>query len=88
MDSEQKIEERKKWNAPFLRAFNYLLEEGCLKFGISQVRLTKAELCSMIGIQPGLISNYNNGMKKVSLATIESLARVSKSKLKDRKSVV
>lgn len=81
MDSEQKIEERKKWNAPFLRAFNYLLEEGCLKFGISQVRLTKAELCSMIGIQPGLISNYNNGMKKVSLATIESLARVSKSKL-------
>ena len=32
MDSEQKIEERKRWNAPFLRAFNYLLEEGCLEF--------------------------------------------------------
>ena len=52
MDSEQKIEERKRWNAPFLRAFNYLLEEGCLEFGISQSRLTKGELCSMMGIQP------------------------------------
>ena len=67
MDSEQKIEERKRWNAPFLRAFNYLLEEGCLEFGISQSRLTKGELCSMMGIQPGLISNYTNGTKKVSV---------------------
>ena len=44
MDSEQKIEERKRWNAPFLRAFNYMLEEGCLEFGISQSRMTKGEL--------------------------------------------
>ena len=81
MDSEQKIEERKKWNAPFLRAFNYMLEEGCLEFGISQSRMTKGELCSMMGIQPGLISNYTNGTKKVSIDTMNALARVSGGKL-------
>ena len=81
MDSEQKIEERKRWNAPFLRAFNYLLEEGYLEFGISKSRLTKGELCSMMGIQPGLISNYTNGTKKVSVDTMNALARVSGGKL-------
>ena len=81
MDSEQKIEERKKWNEPFLRAFNYLLEEGYLEFGISKSRLTKGELCSMMGIQPGLISNYTNGTKKVSIDTMNALARVSGGKL-------
>ena len=81
MDSEQKIEERKRWNAPFLRAFNYLLEEGYLEFGISKSRLTKGELCSMMGIQPGLISNYTNGTKKVSVDTMSALARVSGGKL-------
>lgn len=73
MDSEQKIEERKKWNAPFLRAFNYLLDEGYAK--------NKGDLCSKIGIQPGLISNYNNGTKKVSPDTMDALVRVSKGKL-------
>ena len=81
MDSEQKIEERKRWNAPFLRAFNYLLEEGCLEFGISQSSLTKGELCSMMGIQAGLISKYTNGTKKVSIDTMNALARVSGGKL-------
>lgn len=81
MDSEQKLEERKRWNAPFLRAFNYLLEEGYLEFGISKNRLTKGELCSMMGIQPGLISNYTNGTKKVSVDTMNALARVSGGKL-------
>lgn len=73
MDSEQKIEERKKWNAPFLRAFNYLLEEGYAD--------TKGELCSMIGIEPGLVSRYANGVKKVSIDTMNALARVSKGRL-------
>ena len=73
MDSEQKIEERKRWNAPFLRAFNYLLDEGYAK--------NKGDLCSKIGIQPGLISNYTNGTKKVSIDTMNALARVSGGKL-------
>lgn len=73
MDSEQKIEERKKWNAPFLRAFNYLLDEGYAR--------NKGDLCSKIGIQPGLISNYTNGTKKVSPDTMDALARVSGGKL-------
>lgn len=73
MDSEQKIEEKKKWNEPFLRAFNYLLDEG--------YAATKGELCRKVGIEPGLISRYNNGTKKVSVATMNELARVSGGKL-------
>ena len=73
MSPEQKIEERKRWNAPFLRAFNYLLDEGYAK--------NKGDLCSKIGIQPGLISNYTNGTKKVSPETMNALARVSRSKI-------
>ena len=73
MDSEQKIEERKRWNEPFLRAFNYLLDESYAS--------TKGELCKMVGIEPGLISRYNNGTKKVSVDTMNALARVSKGRL-------
>ena len=73
MDSKQKIEERKKWNEPFLRAFNYLLEENYAS--------TKGELCKMVGIEPGLISRYNNGTKKVSVDTMNALARVSEGRL-------
>ena len=73
MDSEQKIEERKRWNEPFLRAFNYLLDESYAS--------TKGELCKMVGIEPGLISRYNNGTKKVSVDTMNALARVSEGRL-------
>lgn len=73
MDSEQKIEERKRWNEPFLRAFNYLLDESYAS--------TKGELCKMVGIEPGLISRYNNGTKKVSIDTMNALARVSEGML-------
>lgn len=73
MDSEQKIEERKRWNEPFLRAFNYLLDESYAS--------TKGELCKMVGIEPGLISRYNNGTKKVSIDTMNALARVSEGRL-------
>lgn len=73
MDSEQKIEEKKKWNEPFLRAFNYLLDEGYAS--------TKGELCRKVGIEPGLISRYNNGTKRVSVTTMNELARVSGGKL-------
>ena len=52
-----------------------------MEFGISQSRWTKGELCSMMGIQPGLISNYTNGTKKVSIDTMNALARVSGGKL-------
>ncbi len=73
MDSKQKIEERKRWNEPFLRAFNYLLEENYAS--------TKGELCKIVGIEPGLISRYNNGTKKVSVDTMNALARVSEGRL-------
>lgn len=73
MDSEQKIEERKRWNEPFLRAFNYLLDENYAS--------TKGELCKIVGIEPGLISRYSNGIKKVSVETMNALARVSGGRL-------
>jgi len=73
MDSKLKIEERKRWNEPFLRAFSYLLEENYAS--------TKGELCKMVGIEPGLISRYNNGTKKVSVDTMNALARVSEGRL-------
>ena len=73
MDSELKIEERKRWNEPFLRAFNYLLDENYAS--------TKGELCKMVGIEPGLISRYSNGIKKVSVDTMNALARVSGGRL-------
>ena len=52
-----------------------------MEFGISQSSLTKGELCSMMGIQAGLISKYTNGTKKVSIDTMNALARVSGGKL-------
>ena len=73
MDVDEKIEERKRYNEPFIRAFNYLLEQ--------KVAITKGQLCSMIGIQPGLISNYTKGTKRVSGTTMESLVRVSRGKI-------
>ena len=74
MDSEEKIKERKEWNKPFLRAFNTLLyEEG--------IDGSKGKLCSLIGIQPGLISNYSKGLKKVSLDTMNKIVRVSRGRL-------
>lgn len=73
MDSEQKIKERKRRNEPFLRAFNYLLDENYAS--------TKGELCKMVGIEPGLISRYNNGTKKVSVDTMNALARVSEGRI-------
>lgn len=74
MDSEEKIKERKEWNKPFLRAFNTLLYE-------EEIGGSKGKLCSLIGIQPGLISNYSKGFKKVSLDTMNKIVRVSRGRL-------
>ena len=69
MDSGAKIEERKAWNAHFLKAFQYLLDEGFAS--------TKGELCALVGIQAGLLSKYANGLKKPSVDTMNALVRVS-----------
>ena len=73
MVEEEKIEERKRDNAPFLRAFQFLLDQN--------VASGKGELAKMIGIQPGLISLYAKGIKRVSEETKMSLVRISKPKI-------
>ena len=73
MVEEEKIEERKRDNAPFLRAFQFLLDQN--------VATGKGELAKMIGIQPGLISLYAKGIKRVSEETKMSLVRISKAKI-------
>lgn len=73
MVEEEKIEERKRDNAPFLRAFQFLLDQN--------VATGKGELAKMIGIQPGLISLYAKGIKRVSEETKMSLVRISKPKI-------
>jgi hypothetical protein len=73
MVEEEKIEERKRDNAPFLRAFQFLLDHN--------VASGKGELAKMIGIQPGLISLYTKGLKRVSEDTKMSLVRISRSKI-------
>lgn len=72
-DPKTKMEERKAWNAPFLRAFQYLLDITVAK--------GKGELCALIGIDPSLISKYDKGEKKVSVETMNELACISKGKL-------
>ena len=73
MVEEEKIEERKRDNAPFLRAFQFLLDQN--------VASGKGKLSKMIGIQPGLISLYAKGIKRVSEETKMSLVRISKAKI-------
>ena len=73
MVEEEKIEARKRDNAPFLRAFQFLLDQN--------VASGKGELAKMIGIQPGLISLYAKGIKRVSEETKMSLVRISKAKI-------
>ena len=73
MVEEEKIEERKRDNAPFLRALQFLLDQN--------VASGKGELAKMIGIQPGLISLYAKGIKRVSEETKMSLVRISKAKI-------
>lgn len=73
MVEEEKIEERKRDNAPFLRAFQFLLDQN--------VASGKGEMAKMIGIQPGLISLYAKGIKRVSEETKMSLVRISKAKI-------
>jgi hypothetical protein len=73
MVEEEKIEERKRDNAPFLRAFQFLLDQN--------VASGKGELAKKIGIQPGLISLYAKGIKRVSEETKMSLVRISRANI-------
>jgi hypothetical protein len=56
MDESEKIEEKKKYNAPFFRAFDHLAKD----MGKNQ-----QEMALHIGASPSLISDQRNGNKRV-----------------------
>ena len=75
MEKNEKIEERKKWNAPFLRAFDYLAKEK---------KCNKGKLAEMLNSNGSLISSYRSGVKRVSDDMMDRLARAYGGRLNPR----
>jgi transcriptional regulator with XRE-family HTH domain len=65
MDESEKIEKKKKYNAPFFRAFDRLAKD----MGKNQ-----QEMASHIGASPSLISDQRNGKKRVGEKYMTNLA--------------
>ena len=65
MDESEKIEEKKKYNAPFFRAFDRLAKD----MGKNQ-----QEMALHIGASPSLISDQRNGKKRVGEKYMMNLA--------------
>ena len=66
MDESEKIEEKKKYNAPFFRAFDRLAKD----MGKNQ-----QEMALHIGASPSLISDQRNGKKRVGEKYMTNLAK-------------
>ena len=66
MDESEKIEEKKKYNAPFFRAFDHLAKA----MGKNQ-----QEMALHIGASPSLISDQRNGKKRVGMKYMTNLAK-------------
>ena len=65
MNESEKIEEKKKYNAPFFRAFDHLAKD----MGKNQ-----QEMALHIGASPSLISDQRNGKKRVGEKYMTNLA--------------
>lgn len=72
MGTNEKIEERKRWNAPFLACFAYWMKVE---------NITQGELAKKMGTASSHISDFRNGKKKVSEKTMNELVIHSKGKL-------
>ena len=55
MDKNDRFEEKKKYNAPFLKAFDFLAKEK---------KITDGQLAKMIGTNGSYISDLRNGKKR------------------------
>lgn len=66
MGESEKIEEKKKYNAPFFRAFDHLAKD----MGKNQ-----QEMALYIGASPSLISDQRNGKKRVGMKYMTNLAK-------------
>lgn len=67
MDKDEKIEERKKRNAPFLRVFDYLAKEKMMNQG---------QFAKVIDSESGYISLLRSGIKRVGADYIARIAAV------------
>ena len=67
MDKDGKIEERKRYNAPFLRVFDYLAKEKMMNQG---------QFAKVIDSESGYISLLRSGIKRVGADYIARIAAV------------
>ena len=74
MGESEKIEEKKKYNAPFFRAFDHLAKD----MGKNQ-----QEMALHIGASPSLISDQRNGKKRVGMKYMTNLAKAFNEFYKD-----
>ena len=72
MDNINRIKDNKLYNERFIASFKWMMKK---------MNVTQAVLAKQIGINSPLISEYKSGRKRVSLETMEALARVSGGKL-------
>ena len=73
MGKNERIEDKKRRNAPFLAAFDYLISIG--------IAANQGELAKLLGSNGSLISAYKSGIKGVSEDMMDRLCVVSKKKL-------
>jgi len=72
MGEDSKIEERKRYNAPFLAACKYLMKlEG----------KNQGQFAKLLGTNSSHISDWKNGRKRVSPEMMQSLLRISGGKI-------
>lgn len=73
MAEDKRIEEKKKFNKPFLTAFDYLAK--------IKTKGNQGEMAKLIGTSSPHVSDWRAGKKRVSEEMMMSLARVSGGKL-------
>ena len=67
MSKDSRIEDKKRYNAPYLRAFDYLAKE---------MRVTQGRLVEMMNGNSSFISAYRSGTKRVGLEYMKRLCEV------------
>lgn len=72
MGEDSKMEERKRYNAPFLAACKYLMQI---------MRINQGQLSEMLGTNSSHFSDWKNGKKRVSQEKMQSLLTISKGKI-------
>ena len=73
MEKDGKIEEKQRYNAPFIAACKSLM---------AQKRISQQKMAEMLGTTSGHISDWKAGRKRVSRDMMDSLIRVSCGKLR------